>query len=102
MEACIREVKIWLCDNGLILNENKSEAFVIRSPKLRTPITISGINIYVANWWTHPRLSEISDSLLTLIYRCHLKSRTYVAALVITCPILLRYEILLPPMYAKL
>ena len=32
MEACVREVKIWLCDNGLVLNENKSEAIVIRSP----------------------------------------------------------------------
>ena len=45
MEACVREVKIWLCDNGLVLNENKSEAIVIRSPNMRTPITISRVNI---------------------------------------------------------
>ena len=34
----------------------------------------------MANWWTHLPLSEISDSLWTIIYRWHLKSRTYVAA----------------------
>ena len=45
MEACVREVKLWLCDNGLVLNENKSEATVIRSPNMRTPITISRVNI---------------------------------------------------------
>ena len=45
MEACIQEVKTWLCDNGLVMNENKSEAIVIRSPSLRTPIAFSRINI---------------------------------------------------------
>ena len=45
MEACIQEVKTWLCANGLVMNENKSEAIVIRSPSLRTPITFSCINI---------------------------------------------------------
>ena len=45
MEASVREVKIWLCDNRLVLNENKSEAIVIRSPNMRTPITISRVNI---------------------------------------------------------
>ena len=45
MEACVREVKMWLCDNGLVLNENKSEAIIIRPPNVRTPITINRINI---------------------------------------------------------
>ena len=45
MEACIQGAKTWLCDNGLVMNENKSEAIVIRSPSLRTPITFSRINI---------------------------------------------------------
>ena len=40
MEACIQEVKTWLCDNGLVMNENKSEAIVIRSPILRIPIRV--------------------------------------------------------------
>ena len=44
MEACVREVKIWLRDNGLVLKENKSEAIIIRSPNMRTPITISRVN----------------------------------------------------------
>ena len=41
----VREVKIWLCDNGLVLNENKSEAIIMQSPNVRTPITMSRINI---------------------------------------------------------
>ena len=45
MEACECEVKIWLCDNGLVLNENKTEAIIIRSPNVRTPITTSRVNI---------------------------------------------------------
>ena len=45
MEECVREVKIWLCDNGLVLNENKSEAIIMQSPNVRTPITMSRINI---------------------------------------------------------
>ena len=45
MEACIQEVKTWLCENGLVMNENKSEAIVIHSPSLRTPIPFSRINI---------------------------------------------------------
>ena len=31
MEACISEVKTWLYDNGLVLNESKTEAIVIYS-----------------------------------------------------------------------
>ena len=45
MESCIQEVKTWLCDNGLVMNENKPEAIVVRSPSLRTPITFIRINI---------------------------------------------------------
>ena len=45
MEACIQEVKTWLCVNGLVMNENKSVAIVICSPSLGTPIMFSCINI---------------------------------------------------------
>ena len=45
MEACVRDVNIWLCDNGLILNGTKSQAIVIRSPSLCEPITITCIDI---------------------------------------------------------
>ena len=45
METCVCEVKIWLCDNGLVLNENNSEAIIIRSPNMGTAITISRVNI---------------------------------------------------------
>ena len=32
VEACVRDVNIWLCDNGLMLNGTKSQTIVIRSP----------------------------------------------------------------------
>ena len=35
MEVRTREVKMWLCDNELVLNEGKSEVIVIRSSSLR-------------------------------------------------------------------
>ena len=35
-EACIQDAKAWLCDNGLVMNDNKSQAIVIRSSSLRT------------------------------------------------------------------
>ena len=37
MEACVQDAKAWLSDNGLVLNDNKSQAIVIRSSSLRTP-----------------------------------------------------------------
>ena len=45
MEACVRDVNIWLCDNGLILNGTKSQAIVIRSSSLCVPVTITRIDI---------------------------------------------------------
>ena len=62
----VRDVKIWLCDNGLVLNENKSEAIIIRSPNMHTPTTISRVNICGQFVDT---AAEISDSLWTIIYR---------------------------------
>ena len=45
MEACVQDVKAWLCDNGLVMNDNKSQAIVIRSSSLRTPTSLSRVNI---------------------------------------------------------
>ena len=45
MEGCIRDVKTWLANNGLILNETKSQAIVIRSSSLRAPITSTCIDM---------------------------------------------------------
>ena len=45
LEACIREVKTWVCVNGLVLNESKSEANVIRSSSLRVPISFPRVDI---------------------------------------------------------
>ena len=41
MEGCIRDVKTWLADSGLILNERTSQAIVIWSSSLRVPIAIT-------------------------------------------------------------
>ena len=45
MEACISEVKTWLYDNGLVLNESKTEAIVVHSSSLRRPIHIEHIDV---------------------------------------------------------
>ena len=45
VEACVRDVNTWLCDNSLILNGTKSQVIVIRSPSLCAPITITRIDI---------------------------------------------------------
>ena len=51
MEACISEVKTWLYNNGLVLDESKTEASVIHSSSLRRPIHIEHVDVcgqYVA------------------------------------------------------
>ena len=48
MESCISEVKTWLYDNGLVLNESKTEAIVIHSSSLHRPIHIDVCGQYVA------------------------------------------------------
>ena len=45
MEACVQDAKAWLCDNGLMMNDNKSQAIVIRSSSLRTPTSLTRVNI---------------------------------------------------------
>ena len=45
MEACISEVKTWLYDNGLVLNESKTEASVIHSSSLRRPIHTEQVDV---------------------------------------------------------
>ena len=45
MEACVQDAKSWLCDNGLVMNDNKSQAIVIRSSSLRTPISLTLVSI---------------------------------------------------------
>ena len=45
MEACVQDAKAWLCDNGLVMNDNKSQAIVIHSSSLRTPTSFTRVNI---------------------------------------------------------
>ena len=45
MEACVQDAKAWLCDNGLVMNNNKSQAIVIHSSSLRTPTSLTRVNI---------------------------------------------------------
>ena len=44
MEACLQDAKAWLCDNGLVMND-KSQAIVIYSSSLRTPTSLTRVNI---------------------------------------------------------
>ena len=45
MEACVQDTKAWLCDNGLVMNDNKSQAIVIRWSSLRMPTSLTRVNI---------------------------------------------------------
>ena len=45
MEACVQDAKAWLCDNGLVMNDNKSQAIVICSSSLCTPTSLTRVNI---------------------------------------------------------
>ena len=55
MDACIREVKTWVCHNALVLKEGKSEAIVIcifSTNELSSGITVN-INCFMVqrqNW----------------------------------------------------
>ena len=45
MEDYVQNAKAWLCDNGLVMNDNKSQAIIIRSSSLRTPTSLTRVNI---------------------------------------------------------
>ena len=69
MEACVQDAKAWLCDNGHVMNDNKSEAIVIRSSSLRTPTSLTRVNIYGQLVDTSPVIRDLGftiDSNLTM------------------------------------
>ena len=45
MEACVQDANAWICDNGLVKNDNNSQAIVICSSSLRTPTSLTRVNI---------------------------------------------------------
>ena len=69
MEACVQDAKAWLCDNGLVMNDNKSQAIVIRSSSLRTPTSLTRVNICGQLVDTSPVIRDLGftiDSNLTM------------------------------------
>ena len=69
MEACVQDAKAWLCDNGLVMNDNKSQATVIRSSSLRTPTSLTRVNIRGQLVDTSPVIRDLGftiDSNLTM------------------------------------
>ena len=69
MEACVQDAKAWLCDNGLAMNDNKSQAIVIRSSSLRTPTSLTRVNICGQLVDTSPVIRDLGftiDSNLTM------------------------------------
>ena len=69
MEACVQDVKAWLCDNGLVMNDNKSQAIVIRSSSLRMPTSLTRVNICGQFVDTSPVIRDLGftiDSNLTM------------------------------------
>ena len=70
METCISEVKMWLYDNGLVLNESKTEATVIHSSSLRRPIHIEHVDVcgqYVATSTIFRDLGVAIDADLSMV-----------------------------------
>ena len=68
MEPCVQDAKAWLCDNGLVMNDNKSQAIVIRSSSLRTPTSLTRVNICGQLVDTSPVIRDLGftiDSNLT-------------------------------------
>ena len=69
MEACVQDAKAWLCDNGLVMNNNKSQAIVIHSLSLRTPTSLTRVNIYGQLVETSPVIRDLGfnvDANLTM------------------------------------
>ena len=70
MEACVQDAKAWLCDNGLVMNNNKSQAIVIHSSSLRTPTSLTRVNICGQLVDTSPVIRDLGftiDSNLTML-----------------------------------
>ena len=68
IEACVQHAKTWLCDNGLVMNDNKSQAIVIRSSSLRTPTSLSSVSICGQLVDISPRYTGHWDYSLRPIY----------------------------------
>ncbi|KAK2162032.1 hypothetical protein NP493_1547g00027 [Ridgeia piscesae] len=69
MESCVQDAKAWLCDNGLVMNDNKSQAIVIHSSSLRTPTSLSRVNICGQLVETSPVIRDLGfnvDTNLTM------------------------------------
>ena len=69
MEACVQDAKAWLCDNGLVMNDNKSQAIVIHSSSLRTPTSLTRVNICGQLVETSPVIRDLGfnvDANLTM------------------------------------
>ena len=78
MEACAQVAKAWLCDNGLVMSDNKSQAIVIRSSSLRTPTLLNRVNICGQLVDTSPVIRDLGvtiDTNLSMTYQvasgCH-------------------------------
>ena len=69
MEACVQDAKAWLCDNGLVMNNIKSQAIVVHSSSLRTPTSLTRVNICGQLVETSPVIQDLGfnvDANLTM------------------------------------
>ena len=65
----VQDAKAWLCDNGLVMNSNKSQAIVIHSSSLRTPTSLTRVNICGQLVETSPVIRDLGfnvDANLTM------------------------------------
>ena len=66
MEACVQDAKAWLYDNGFVMNDNKSQAIVIRWSSRRTLTSLTRVNICGQLVDTSPIIGFTIDTNLTM------------------------------------
>jgi hypothetical protein len=45
MKACLRDINIWLCDNGLVFIRANMQIIATKSLTLSTPITLTDVDV---------------------------------------------------------
>ena len=99
MEACVQDVKVWLCDNGLVMNDNKSQAIVIRSSSLRTPTSLTRVNICGQLVDTSPVIRDLGFTIDTNLTMTSQVANVCRSATI--CRKLQIYETRLAPLYVR-
>ena len=101
MEACVQDGKAWLCDNGLVMNDNKSQAIVIRSSSLRTTTSLTRVNIRGQLVDTSPVIRDLGFTIDTNLTMTSQVANVCRSAYYHLSRELQKYETRLAPLYVR-